>query len=83
MLRIRLHDDMDDEGAFLPKHCHEASRLYDSLCNCNLSRGREKSADESGFGEHGGKICSVGWTMRGENIIKLSECVLSKKTAMK
>ena len=57
MLRIRLHGDMDDEGACVRKDCHEARRLYDSLCNCNLSRGGEKSADESGFGEHGGKSC--------------------------
>ena len=87
MLRIRLHGDMGDEGTCVRKNCHETRRLYDSLCNCNLSRGGEKSADESGFGEHGGKsclllICSVGWTMGGENMIKSSECVLSKKIAI-
>lgn len=53
MSRIRLYDDPDVEGAFIRKDFHEAGRLYDSLCNCNLSRGGEKSADDSGFGEHG------------------------------
>lgn len=47
---------MEDEGELVRKDFHEARRLYDSLCNGNLSRGGEKSADESGFGEHGGKV---------------------------
>ena len=58
MLRIRLHGDIEDEGVFVREDSHEARRLCDSLCNCNVSRGGEKSADEGGFGEHGGKcVC--------------------------
>lgn len=39
--------------ASIRKDCHETGGLYDCLCDCDLSRGSEKSADKSGFGEHG------------------------------
>lgn len=59
MLRIRLHAGMEDERVFSREDSHEARRLCDSLCNRNLSGGSEKSANEGGFGEHGGNCdCS-------------------------
>ena len=68
-LRVRSYGDLDVEGAFIRKDFHEAGRLRDCLCDCNLSRGGEKSADEGSFGEHGEKclllLCSGEWIMRG------------------
>lgn len=58
MLRIRLCSGIEDKEEFVREDSHKARRLVDSLCNCNLSRGSEKSANESGFSEHGGKcVC--------------------------
>lgn len=52
MKRVRICGDHDVDRPFIRKDCHEACRLYDSLCDCNLSRSSEKSADKSGFGKH-------------------------------
>ena len=59
MLGIRLDGDLDVEGIVIRKNFHEARRLYDGLCRCNLSRGSEQSADESGSGEHGDNVCCL------------------------
>ena len=53
MLRVRLYQKIDVEVALVRKNFHEAGRLYNCLCRCNLGRGGEKSTDESGFGKHG------------------------------
>ena len=80
---VSLYGDLDVGGAFIRKDFHEAGRLYNCLGNCNLSRGGEKSADESGFGEHGEECLLLLWS--GGSItrarIKLSECVLGKRIA--
>ncbi len=80
MLRVRSYGDLDVEGAFIRKNFHEAGRLRDCLCDCNLSRGGEESADEGGFGEHGEDclllLCPGEWITRGRN--QWSERVLSK-----
>ena len=69
MLPVRLYGDLDVEEAFIRKDFHEAGRLCDCLCNSYLSMSGEKSADESGFGEHGEEclllLCSGGWITRG------------------
>ena len=53
MLQVRSYREGDVEVALIRKDFHEAGRLYDCLRKCNLGRGGEKSAKESGFGEHG------------------------------
>ena len=52
VLWVRSYRELDVGVALIRKDLHEAGRLYDCLCDCNLGRSGEKRAKESGFGEH-------------------------------
>ena len=52
VLGVRSYCKLDGAVALIRKNLHEAGRLYDCLCGCNLDRGGEKRAKESGLGEH-------------------------------
>lgn len=82
MLHIRSYGERDLEVALIRKDFHKAGRLHDCLRKCNLGRSGDKSANESGFGEHGEGCWVVALFLLSE-WSRLREIILSRRIASK